>query len=351
MSVALARARGFKVDEEAARQRVQATLARFAPAREDLFQNPLGIGIVGGGALGAGYALLGLAAADVPPNATTDAMVHFVIARQLADGRFHSPDPGRMPLEGSDVTATALGIRSLQQYAPGGLKDEVAKRIHRARNWLLSIQPRGTEEKSYQLQGLDWTGADKGEIARRVAALMAEQRSDGGWAQLPTLSSDAYATGQALVALNQVGSISTTSVAYRNAIKFLLKTQFDDGSWLVVSRARGTQPYLESGFPHGTNQFISAAGTAWATSALLLSLDVVTRRKTSRSHERIGVNFVDLRGLTWIPSGGNESLNSMIRFSTANRAGATLSWLMLAPGMRSCGARLNRCSHRSRRSF
>jgi hypothetical protein len=108
---------------------------------------------------------------------------------------------------------------------------------------------------------------------------MAEQRSDGGWAQLPTLTSDAYATGQALVALNQVGSISTTSTAYRNGIKFLLKTQFDDGSWLVVSRARGTQPYLESAFPHGTNQFISAAGTAWATSALLLSLDVVTVKK------------------------------------------------------------------------
>src|SRR4029453_15665300 len=38
VSVALARARGFRLDEEAARQRVQATLARFAPDREDLFQ-------------------------------------------------------------------------------------------------------------------------------------------------------------------------------------------------------------------------------------------------------------------------------------------------------------------------
>jgi Prenyltransferase and squalene oxidase repeat len=273
VSIALARARGFRLDEEAARERVQATLARFAPSREDLFQNPLGIGIIGGGALGAGYALLGLAAADVPANATTDAMVHFILARQLPDGRFHSPDPVRLPLEGSDVTATTLGIRALQTYAPGGLKDEVAVIIHRARNWLLSIQPRGTEEKSYQLQGLGLTGADKGEIAKRVAVLLAEQRSDGGWAQLPTLSSDAYATGQALVALHQAGSVPTSSMAYRNGIKFLLRTQFEDGSWLVVSRARGTQPYLESGFPHGTNQFISAAGTAWATSALLLSLE------------------------------------------------------------------------------
>ena len=145
VSVALARARGFSLDEEAARQRVQATLARFAPDREDV-QSPLGIGIIGGGALGAGYALLGLAAANVSPNATTDAMVHFIIARQLADGRFHSPDPGRMPLEGSDITATGLSVRALQRYAPGGLKDEVARRIGRARDWLLSTQPQGTEE-------------------------------------------------------------------------------------------------------------------------------------------------------------------------------------------------------------
>jgi hypothetical protein len=261
------------LDEEATRERIRATLARFAPDREDMFQNPLGIGLIGGGALGAGYALLGLDASDVPPNATTDAMVHFILARQLPDGRFHSPDPARLPLEGSDVTATALGVRALQTYAPGGLKDEVARTIHWARNWLLSVQPRGTEEKSYQLLGLGWTGADKGEIAKRASALVAEQRSDGGWAQLPALSSDAYATGQALVALHQAGNVPTSSIAYRNGITFLLKTQFQDGSWLVVSRARGTQPYFESGFPHGTNQFISAAGTAWATSALLLSLE------------------------------------------------------------------------------
>ena len=272
----LARARGFPLNEEATRQRVETTLARFTEPREDLFLGPAAVGLIGGGVLGAGYALLGLAAADVPPNATTDAMVHYIAARQLIDGRFRSPDPGRLPLEGSDVTATALGIRALQGYAPPGLKGEIATIVQRARNWLLSIQPQGTEEKSYQLQGLGWAGANKAEIAKRASALAAEQRSDGGWAQLAALSSDAYATGQALAALNQVGGISTSSVTYRNGIKFLLKTQFDDGSWLVVSRARGTQPYLESGFPHGTNQFISAAGTAWATTALLLSLDVKT---------------------------------------------------------------------------
>lgn len=276
LTFALAERRGFRLDEEAARERIQATLARFAKPREDLLQNPLGIGIVGGGALGASYALVGLGAANVAPNPTTDALAHFLAARQLADGRFHSPDPGRMPLEGSDVSATALSIRALQLYAPPGLKDETSKALARARDWLLSAQPAGTEEKTFQLHGLGWMQADKRAIARRADVLAAEQRSDGGWSQLPHLASDAYATGQALVALHQAGGLATTSPVYRKGVMFLLETQFQDGSWLVVSRSRGTQPYVESGFPHGTNQFISAAATAWATSALLLTFEPVT---------------------------------------------------------------------------
>ena len=149
VTVALARARGFRLDEEATRERIQATLARFAPAREDLFQNPQGIGLIGGGALGAGYALLGLAAADVPPNATTDAMVHFVIARQLADGRFTRqirPDAA----EGARMTTARRPIS--QQYAPGGLNDEVGWE-YRVGDWLCPFSREGLK-KAYQLQGL-----------------------------------------------------------------------------------------------------------------------------------------------------------------------------------------------------
>jgi hypothetical protein len=222
----------------------------------------------------------------VPPNVTTDAVVHYLAAQQLSDGNFAGQNLMRPPLEDNDVTATAISLRALQLYAPPGRQKEVARLVSRARSWLLSRQPRGMEEQSFQLQGLSWSHADSREIAKRVASIVADQRPDGGWGQFSTLASDAYASGQALVALHQAGGISTRSTTYRNGIRFLLKTQIDDGSWLVRSRARGTQPYVDSGFPHGSDQFISAAGTAWATSALLLSLDVVTpvsgRRAVSR---------------------------------------------------------------------
>jgi hypothetical protein len=38
-----------------------------------------------------------------------------------------------------------------------------------------------------------------------------------------------------------------------------------DGSWHVRKRALPTQPYFESGFPNGVDQYISAAATNWAT--------------------------------------------------------------------------------------
>jgi hypothetical protein len=40
----------------------------------------------------------------------------------------------------------------------------------------------------------------------------------------------------------------------------------------VASRSRPFQPYFESGFPYGKDQFISAAASNWATMALALAV-------------------------------------------------------------------------------
>jgi hypothetical protein len=97
------------------------------------------------------------------------------------------------------------------------------------------------------------------------------QRADGGWGQLDNLDSDAYATGSALVALHLAGGLSTQSGVYQRGLGFLLKSQREDGSWLVKSRSKPFQPYYESGFPHGDDQFISMAASGWAVTALALT--------------------------------------------------------------------------------
>ncbi len=100
---------------------------------------------------------------------------------------------------------------------------------------------------------------------------MKEQRKDGGWAQLATLESDAYGTGQAMFALATAGNLAVTHPAFSRGVQFLLKTQLEDASWFVQSRSVPVQPYFESGFPHGRSQYISCAATAWAAMALVLT--------------------------------------------------------------------------------
>jgi hypothetical protein len=147
----------------------------------------------------------------------------------------------------------------------------IAQRLARAKAWLVATSPRTTDDKSFRLFGLHWSSADAGEIGKATRQLLADQRPDGGWAQLPELASDAYATGQVLVALNQAGGLAVTDEAYQRGVKYLLRTQEDDGSWLVSSRSIPANEFFESGFPHGKFQFISFAGSCWATQALVLT--------------------------------------------------------------------------------
>ena len=173
----------------------------------------------------------------------------------------------RPPIESNDIEVTAVAMRALQMYGPGTQPEAFRQAVERARDWLAAARPQAVEEHAFRLLGLSWAGAERGLIEGAVRELLATQRSDGGWAQLPTMASDAYATGEALVAL-QHGGVGLEHAAFRRGVEFLLRTQLEDGSWYVRSRAEPIQAYFESGFPHRADQWISAAATAWATTAL-----------------------------------------------------------------------------------
>lgn len=99
------------------------------------------------------------------------------------------------------------------------------------------------------------------------------QNKDGGWSQLPTLASDAYATGQVLYALYESGMNKPADAVYNAGLQYLLKTQDDEGAWFVATRSFAIQPFVSSEFPpYDDNQFISAAGSNWAVMALLNAL-------------------------------------------------------------------------------
>jgi hypothetical protein len=76
-----------------------------------------------------------------------------------------------------------------------------------------------------------------------------------------------YATGKSLFALPTAG-LAPSDPTYARAVGYLLNTQQEDGTWYVRTRALPIQPYFDAGFPHGFDQWISAAGTSWAALAL-----------------------------------------------------------------------------------
>ena len=272
MAVATAHDRGFAVDEVAAKDMLKVTANYLQTRTERILQ-----GLTPPGAEDTmSYVLFALAAAHFPGNAGTDAGVRYLKIRQAEDGRWiirtHRP-----PLESSSISLTAVTIRVLQAFAPPGQRALYAKSIARAAQWLDRAEARNTEETTLRILGLVWADASPVSVAQAAAALAKAQRPDGGWSQLPTLESDAYATGQALVTLQATGMKPTDQV-YERGAAFLLKTQFADGSWFVKSRAEAFQPYFESGFPHGNDQWISAAGTSWAITALALTRPATVAR-------------------------------------------------------------------------
>ncbi len=264
MTVSAARKAGIPVDERIA-QNQRKEIGLYAELwRERVLE---GQGIPGD-ADTVSSILGGLAAEEYPPDLATDALARYLKNSQLPDGQARI-NANRPPLESSVIDLTARAMRALQVYAPKSQRSEYDKVIWRAADWLRTARPRTTADRAIQLLGLTWAGDEKDALQKPARALLAEQRADGGWGQLPTMASDAFATGQALVALHESGMLAVTDPAYKRGVEYLLSNQLEDGSWYVKSRAIKFQPYFEGGFPHGHDQWISVAATNWATTALI----------------------------------------------------------------------------------
>jgi hypothetical protein len=263
MAMTRARAHGVEIDGEVAAQIRQSIVDVWNTRRENLMIGRL----VGGGANEISYGLLALAETGAAPNAATDAAVANLISSQRSDGGWVFLDTRPPQADNSPIHFTAMAIRGLEVYGPPAFRDRMLASVARARDYLRAASPSSTQDEAFKLLGLVWSNGPPAERAAQAKRLIALQRPDGGWAQLPTMTSDAYTTGEALYALNTNG-MSVTDRAYQNGVAYLLRTQLEDGTWLVRSRAFGFQPYFESGFPHGVHQFISASATAWAVIAL-----------------------------------------------------------------------------------
>lgn len=267
IAVKMAKARAVKVDATIPSYSVTATEQSWHKGRDAAVMGEFFVGIAT-----VPYGLLERIEAGLPPTPETDAMLVQLASRQTTDGSWQFVNEIRPPINGSAFVATALAIRALRGFAPPVHRQDMELQVARGRAFLEKSEPDETQDRAFKLLGLVWSGAPAQRIEKEKAALITLQRSNGGWGQMPTLDPDAYATGQALYALHAAG-MAPTATTYRRGADYLLRTQLEDGTWFVRTRAFPIQPYFETGFPHGRSQFISTAATGWAAIALAYTLD------------------------------------------------------------------------------
>ena len=267
LAFAVARERGVRVDEAALQRSIDKNLSYLAN-----FDRALQATHVIDIAMSDALTLLSAAELGLPRSVSTDAYIRLLASRQFPDGHWTAFDE-RPPQSASRITSTAWAVRALTRLAPPRMAASLKPRLASAAAWLRAEKPLSTEDVADRLRGLHWAGFTARQDAHQLKTL---QRADGGWGQLPSRPSDAYATASALTALVEAGAVSTNEPLYQRGLQYLLNTQEDSGIWHVRTRLHPPVPlspeYVDAGLPHGHDQFISAMATCRAVVALLLPL-------------------------------------------------------------------------------
>lgn len=187
-------------------------------------------------------------------------------ADQQENGSWASWPDTRPPFFGnSDDTMTALATLAL---LPAAAADHPAAKATRdkAFKWLAETKTDG-DPQSVAMRLLVWSklGRPAAELQPQIQVITERQNADGGWSQAKEMSSDAWATGQALYALSHAGLKSDDPVITRGQA-FLVKTQLPDGSWPMTSR-----PIKPDGKGSTSLIPIVGGGSSWAVLGLVRS--------------------------------------------------------------------------------
>jgi N-acyl-D-amino-acid deacylase len=262
LALSEARASQAKVDEEFPGSLVDFTTSSFRRQIDDLVAGEN----IGGKGLTVGYGIWALRLAGTKPDDLTAAMAAYLLKTQEEDGHWdlHAIRP---PGEESLVMCAVLAASGLAHYAADAERERAAAAVDKARTWLAAAKLESHEDRVAQLWGVKLLHGSDADLSTSRQAVVDSQREDGGWGQTAEMESDAYATGSALYVLLDTGLAPADSKIER-AIEYLLKTQLEDGSWHVKSRAKPVQAFFDNGDPHGKDQFISISATCWSVAAL-----------------------------------------------------------------------------------
>lgn len=254
-----ARRKGYQVDKKKLGAQVEHTFQHF---KKNVAKYRDGRG-TGGQVDTAGYGLWALHAGGWAKDEHTGAVVDYLLKRDR-EKKFWRRSGERPPSEASNFTATFVATRALKAYGNADQKEAIREKLEKVSKWTLQEKTKETEDLVFKLNLLVELDPSSEKVKLVAKSLREEQNLDGGWSQMQSLQSDAYATATSLYALLKSGTMEASDPRCQQAINYLLDRQKEDGSWFVSSRSNPFQEYFESGFPHREDQFISITATCWA---------------------------------------------------------------------------------------
>ena len=268
MAAKAARTHGAGIDEKASeefRKIVAAQAQGIAPMVSQFIDPPGATDTVM-------YALAGMEAADIEPNPATDAFATYLLHQYRPGIGWFQGGIARAPLADGRLHRIAFAVKVLNRYLPPALNDQYKALLDQIKTQIRRETSATTDDEAMKVLALGYLSAPEVDLRAAAKALESRQRPDGGWGGNPDLASDAYSTGLAIFALSESGRAAERPQSYGRGAAWLLRNQEADGSWHVRSRAPKFQPYFESGFPHGGDQWISSMGTAWAVAGPAASM-------------------------------------------------------------------------------
>jgi len=212
------------------------------------------------------FLALGIEAGDT--KATQDGlkqMLASLVHDQGQDGSWKRVKESR-PILSSPDTLTTLVLLALSAPNAPDLGEEGKAAKQKALQWLEAASP-DDELQPIALRLILWhrLGRPPAEWEPLAQQLQQAQNDDGGWGQVKSAKSDAFASGQALYALAEAGAKSD-DVAVRKAQTFLANSQGQDGAWAMTSRAIMGNGKVATKF-----EPITHAASAWAVMGLVRS--------------------------------------------------------------------------------
>jgi hypothetical protein len=202
-----------------------------------------------------------------------------ITVRQEADGAWPVPPPANAPrpvFESREVMALWCCM-ALSLSVPANPTEAATQRAGRekAAAWLDKREVDDTTQAAALRLLVEIRQRKPTKLLQvGIDRLVSRQNADGGWSQIKSLPSDAYATGQSLYVLSLAG-LANDRPEIRRAASFLIANQRKDGSWPMTPRSSPERKASKNPAP------IIHFGSAWATLGLVRAQAVAVLPATS----------------------------------------------------------------------